>query len=264
MSDNVLLTVTGGIATVTLNRPERHNVFDDALIAELTALFTKVGSDPAVRAVVLESSGRSFSAGADLGWMKRMSGHGYEENLRDAEALGALMKAIDRCPKPVVGVVQGACYGGGVGLVACCDIAVASDAATFSLSEVKLGILPAVISPYVVAAMGERACRRYFLTAERFSAAEAHRLGLVHEVVPADGLAAARDRIIEALWQCGPAAQAAAKDLIFAVARKPTDAAVIRDTAERIATIRASDEGREGLGAFLEKRKPRWLSAAEE
>ncbi|HYD64712.1 enoyl-CoA hydratase/isomerase family protein [Azospirillum sp.] len=264
MTDNVLLSVAGGIATVTLNRPERHNVFDDALIAELTALFTRVGEDPAVRAVVLESTGRSFSAGADLGWMKRMAGNDHDANLRDAEALGALMKTIDRCPKPVIGVVQGACYGGGVGLVACCDIAVASDAATFSLSEVKLGILPAVISPYVVAAMGERACRRYFLTAERFSAAEAHRLGLLHEVVPADELHAARDRIIEALWQCGPAAQAAAKDLIFAVARKPTDAAVIRDTAERIAAIRASDEGREGLSAFLEKRKPRWLSAAEE
>ncbi|WP_029010017.1 enoyl-CoA hydratase/isomerase family protein [Azospirillum halopraeferens] len=257
---NILVTRAGGVATIALNRPERHNAFDDVLIADLTGAFAGVGEDPEVRAVVLESAGPSFSAGADLGWMKRMAGYSHEENLRDAMALAALMQTIDRCPKPTLAVVQGAAYGGGVGLIAACDIAVASDAAVFSLSEVKLGLIPAVISPYVIAAMGERACRRYFLTAERFTAAEAHRLGLVHEIVAADGLAGARDRILKRLFECGPAAQAAAKDLIAAVARRPTDEAVMADTARRIAAVRASDEGREGVGAFLEKRDPKWRS----
>ncbi|MGQ9365825.1 enoyl-CoA hydratase/isomerase family protein [Azospirillum sp. A39] len=260
MSDHILVGREAGVATIRLNRPERHNAFDDLLIADLTAAFRDAGADPEVRAVVLEAAGPSFSAGADLGWMKRMAGYSEEENRRDAMGLAGLMRAIDRCPKPTVAVVQGAAYGGGVGLVACCDIAIASTAASFSLSEVKLGIIPAVISPYVVAAVGERACRRYFLTAERFSAAEAHRLGLVHELAEPDGLAEARDRTLKRLRDGGPAAQAAAKELIAAVARRPVDDAVIADTAGRIAAIRASAEGREGLGAFLEKRDPSWRS----
>lgn len=250
--------VANGVATVRLNRPEKHNAFDDRLIAELTDAFHRVGGNKTVRVVALESTGPSFSAGADLGWMKRMAGQGREENERDAEALAALMSAIDRCPKPVLAVVQGAAFGGGVGLVACCDIAIAATEASFCLSEVRLGLIPAVISPYVAAAIGPRACRRYFLTAERFDAATARRLGLVQEVVPQTELAAARDRMIEHLLKGGPSAQRAAKNLIARVAGAPIDAALMADTARRIAEARASDEGKEGLAAFLEKRKPNW------
>lgn len=264
MSDAVLSRRDGRVAFITLNRADRHNAFDDALIGDLTAAFETAGADEQVRAVVLDATGPSFSAGADLGWMKRMAGYSQEENLRDARALARLMRTIDRCPKPVVAAVQGAAYGGGVGLVAACDIAVAAEGASFCLSEVKLGLIPAVISPYVIATMGERACRRYFLTAERFSAAEAHRLGLVHEVVPADGLGDAVAAILKRLADGGPAAQAAAKELIAGVTRPEPGADVLDWTAGRIAAVRASDEGREGLTAFLEKRKPRWLVPAVE
>lgn len=247
-----------GIATIRMNRPDKHNAFDDALITELTDAFRQAGTDDSARVVVLESTGPSFSAGADLGWMKRMAGQGRAENERDAQALAELMRAIDRCPKPVLGLVQGAAFGGGVGLAACCDIVIASEAASFSLSEVRLGLIPAVISPYVAAAIGPRACRRYFLTAERFDAATAQRLGLVQEVVPQAELNAARDRMIEHLLKGGPLAQRAAKDLIAHVAGAPIDAALMQETARRIAEIRASDEGKEGVAAFLEKRKPNW------
>lgn len=256
---DVLVSVReDGTATVTMNRPDVHNAFDDASIAALTRAFREAGADPAVRCVVLRGAGPSFSAGADLGWMRRMAGYSREENLRDAGALAELMRAIDRCPKPVVAAVHGPAFGGGVGLVACCDVAVASDQAAFALTEVRLGLIPAVISPYVVAAIGERAARRYFLTAERMSAAEAHRLGLVHEVVPGHVLDAAVDRIVGRLREGSPDAQAAAKDLIAAVARRPADDALVADTAARIADQRASPAGREGLAAFLEKRKPSW------
>jgi methylglutaconyl-CoA hydratase len=247
-----------GVATVTLNRPEVHNAFNDTIIADLTETLLRLGEDGQVRAVVLRAEGKSFSAGADLGWMQRMAGYGHVENVTDALALAELMRTLNFLPKPTIARVQGAAFGGGVGLVACCDIAVASDNAGFSLSEVKLGLIPAVISPYVVAAIGERAARRWFLTAERFDAAEALRLGLVHQVVPAGELDAAVDGILTRLADGGPAAQRAAKELVFAVAHRPVDDAVIRDTAERIAAIRASDEGREGLAAFLGKRKPAW------
>jgi methylglutaconyl-CoA hydratase len=249
---------TRGIARVTLDRPAVHNAFDDALIAELTAAFRSLDGDDRVRVVVLAGAGKSFSAGGDLNWMKRMAGYGMAENLRDAEGLGALMSSLDRLAKPTVGLVQGAAYGGGVGLVACCDIAIAASSAKFCLSEVKLGLIPAVISPYVVRAMGARAARRYFLTAEVFDAETARRLGLVHEVAPADGLEAAAAPIVDALLAAGPHAQAAAKALIARVAGAPIDDALVADTARRIAEIRATDEGREGVGAFLEKRKPRW------
>jgi methylglutaconyl-CoA hydratase len=247
-----------GIARVTLDRPAVHNAFDDALIAELVATFRALDGDDRARVVVLAGAGKSFSAGGDLNWMKRMAGYDMAENVRDAEGLGALMSSLDRLAKPTVGLVQGAAYGGGVGLVACCDIVVAADSARFCLSEVKLGLIPAVISPYVVRAMGARAARRYFLTAEVFDAAEARRLGLVNEVVPAGELEAAGARLVEILLQAGPNAQGAAKALIARVDGAQIDDALIADTARRIAEIRATDEGREGVGAFLEKRKPRW------
>ena len=249
---------TGHVTTIRLNRPDKHNAFDDTLIAELTQAFRTAGTDSSARVVVLEAAGPSFSAGADLGWMKRMSGQPRQANEEDAMALADLMGAIDRCPKPVLSVVQGAAIGGGVGLVACCDIAIAASEASFCLSEVRLGLIPAVISPYVAAAIGPRACRRYFLTAERFDAATALRLGLVQEVVPQAELSAARDRMIDHLLKGGPMAQRAAKDLIARVAFSPIDEALMRNTARRIAEARASDEGKEGLAAFLDKRKPNW------
>jgi methylglutaconyl-CoA hydratase len=247
-----------GVATLRLDRAELHNAFDDALIAALTAEFKRLAADAAVRILVLAANGKSFSAGADLNWMKRMAGYSEVENRRDADALAALMRTLDTFPKPTVARVQGAAYGGGVGLVACCDIAVAAQGAVFSLSESKLGLIPAVISPYVVAAIGQRAARRYFLTAEAFNAATAHRLGLVHEVTTADALDAAVEGIVAKLLAAGPIAQRECKTLIARVASGPFDDAMIDDTAERITRIRVSPEGREGIAAFLEKRKPSW------
>ena len=258
MTDALIHTLDArGVATVTLNRPEVHNAFDDALIAELTGLLAHYGADPAVRALILTGAGKSFSAGADLGWMKRMAGYSYEENLADAAGLARLMNVLDRLPKPTIGLINGAAYGGGVGLVACCDIAIASERASFCLSEVKLGILPAAISPYVVAAIGPRQARRYFQTAEVIPADEARRIGLVHEVVAPDRMEAACDRILAAIFQGAPGAQADAKDLVFTVDRPLTDE-VMSETGRRIALRRASDEGREGIGAFLAKREPAW------
>ena len=248
----------GAVGRITLSNPEKHNAFDDELIKGLTGAFTLLAEDVEVRVVVLASEGKSFSAGADLNWMKRMAGYDRAENLADSRALAQLMKVINFLPKPVIGLVQGAAYGGGVGLVACCDIVIAADRASFCLSETKLGLIPAVISPYVVSAIGAQAARRYFLTAERFDAVTAHRLGLVHEMVTADALEIKGQEIIDALMAAGPKAVGAAKDLIFAVDR-PVTAEVIEDTANRIADIRASEEGKEGLGAFLEKRKPAWV-----
>ena len=252
------LTIADDIATVALARGEVHNAFDDALIADLTAAFHDVGANPAVRVVILAAEGKSFSAGADLNWMRRMAGYSEAENLADAKALAGLMQAIDTCPKPTIARVQGAAFGGGVGLVACCDIAVASDRASFCLSEVKLGIVPAVISPYIVRAIGPRAARRYVQTAERFGAAEAHRLGLVHEVAAEDALDAVIGGIVDALRQGGPEAQREAKSLVALVAdRDPAE--VLDETARRIAVIRAGAEGQDGLTAFLEKRPPSWV-----
>jgi methylglutaconyl-CoA hydratase len=254
----VRIEIENDIGTVVMDRPDRHNAFDEHVIAELTAGFAGLGADDAVRAVVLRGAGKSFSAGADLDWMRRMAAYDEAANLADARALAALMRTIDTLPKPTVALVHGAAYGGGVGLVACCDIAIATEAAAFSLSEVKLGLIPAVISPYVVRAIGARAARRYFLTAERFDAVEARRLGLVHELAASDGLEEAARQILAALRGNGPAAVRAAKDLVGAVAGK-APAEVEEDCARRIATMRAGDEGREGVAAFLEKRKPSWL-----
>ena len=246
------------VATVRLNRPDKHNAFDEYLIAELTQAFRDLAADAAMRVVVLAANGPSFSAGADLDWMKRMATLGRGENVRDALALANLMEEIERCPKPVVALVQGAAFGGGVGLVACCDIAIATTSASFCLSEVRLGLVPAVISPYVAAAIGPRACRRYFLSAEKFDAATAERLGLVHRVVEPDALDAARDEMLGHLLKGGPAALTAAKDLIQRVTLARIDEPLRRDTAGRIAEARASNEGKEGIAAFLEKRKPKW------
>jgi methylglutaconyl-CoA hydratase len=248
-----------GVATLTLNRPDRHNAFDDGLIAELTASLRRMGERTDVRVVVLTGAGRSFSAGADLEWMRRMAAASRAANLADAAALGRLMHTLDRLPKPTIALVQGAAYAGGVGLVACCDIALASDRAVFCLSEVKLGIIPAAISPYVIQAIGGRQARRYFLTAEPFSAARAREIGLVHEVVPEAELSATLDRVIAALQLGGPSAQAAAKELVFLCQGRAIDAGLSAETAQRIAIRRASPEGREGLSAFLDKRPPNWV-----
>lgn len=257
---NLAIERQGPLGLVTLNRPERHNAFDDALIAELTEALRSMEGEGAIRIVVLSGAGRSFSAGADLNWMKRMAGFSADENRRDAMALATLLRTIAHFRKPTVARVHGPAYGGGVGLVACCDIAVASQSASFSFSEAKLGLIPAAISPYVIAAIGERAARRYFLTGERFEAAEAWRLGLVHELTASEAeLDEKLGEIVDALLACGPAAQTEAKALIRAVAGRPVTSELIQDTAERIAKLRASPEGREGVAAFLEKRRASWL-----
>jgi len=248
-----------GRATLTMNRPEIHNAFDDTLIAALTGELRELEANPRVRLVILAGSGRSFSAGADLSWMRRMADYTTEENLTDALALAELMQTLNGLTKPTLALVHGAAYGGGVGLVACCDLAIASHRASFCLSEVKLGLIPAVISPYLVQAIGPRAARRYFQSAETFDAATAQRLGLVHEVVAEQDLPATVELLSGAFLKNGPAAMAAAKELVVRVSRGPLDAAMIRDTAQRIAQTRASAEGKEGLSAFLQKRNPSWV-----
>ena len=247
-----------GVATITLNRPERHNAFDDALIRELTGALDRAGADANVRVVVLASTGRSFSAGADMGWMQRAANNAEAENLADARALAALLRTLDQAPKPTIALVQGNAYGGGVGLAACCDIVLAAEQATFRLSEVRLGLTPATISPYVVRAIGARQARRYFQTAEPFTAREAQRFGLVHDIAPPDGLPAARDRIVAELLQGAPGALADSKSLIALAQSSPLDDAMIEETSRRIAVRRATQEAREGIAAFLAKRRPAW------
>ena len=246
---------------MTLNRPEVRNAFDDVLIANLTRTLLDLEKDDSVRVVVLAGAGKAFCAGADLNWMKRMAGYGYEQNLGDARALAAMLKTLDRLSKPTVARVHGPAFAGGVGLVAACDIAVGAAEAEFSLTEVKLGLSPATISPYVMRAMGERASRRYFLTGERFGALEAQRLGLLSVVSASQKLDAEIDEILQQLVQGGPKAHEKIKDLVSAVSRGgPITDAVIDDTARRIAEIRVSPEGREGIASFLEKRRPGWLA----
>ena len=249
-----------GVVRMTLNRPDVHNAFDDRLIAELTEGLVRIGEDESVRAVVLTGAGKSFSAGADLNWMRRMAGYSDEENLADARGLARLMQTLNELPKPTVARVNGAALGGGTGLVACCDIAIASDKATFGTTEARLGIIPAVIGPYVVAAIGPRQARRLMLTGERISAIEAAHIGLVHEVVPAEGLDAAIDAVLENLLKCGPHAISAAKGLVRDLTGRPITAEIVDDTAQRIASLRATAEAREGIAAFLEKRRPAWLA----
>ncbi len=260
MTTNLAIEHQGPIGLVTMNRAERHNAFDDVLIQELTDALRSMEADDSVRVLVLSGAGRSFSAGADLNWMKRIAGYSKEENQRDAMALGALMRTLAHLRKPTIARVQGAAYGGGVGLVACCDVAVAAQSASFALSEAKLGLIPAVISPYVIAAIGERAARRYFLTGEKFDSAEAWRLGLVHELASTEpDMDEKIGDVVEAMLLCGPVAQREAKELIRAVAGRPIHSELIQDTAERIARLRSSPEGREGVAAFLEKRRAAWV-----
>ena len=247
-----------GVATLTLNRPEVHNAFDDALIADLIARLGQLEAAPGIRVLVLRARGRSFSAGADLNWMRRMAAYDTEQNRADARQLGQLMQQLDTLSKPVIAVVQGAAFGGGVGLVACCDMVLATPAARFALSEVRLGLIPAVISPYVIKAIGERAARRYFLSAEAFDAQEARHLGLVSEVVAEEALETRLQTWLKALLRGSPQAQRAAKNLIRAIAGQPVTPTLIQHTVHQIAAIRASAEGREGLEAFLEKREPAW------
>jgi len=257
--DTLEISVAGKVATITLNRPQLRNAFNEDAIADLTMAFDEVSQDAGVRAIVLAANGPAFCAGADLNWMKKMAGYTLAENEADALRLADMLRTIYFSPKPVVARVQGDCYAGGMGLVAACDIVVASDNVNFCLSEVKLGLIPATISPYVIQAMGEQASRRYFLTAERFDAREAHRLGLAHEVVPLEQLDASVDAIVKALVANSPNAVREAKKLVRDIASLPIDDVLLADTAGRIAAIRASGEGREGVASFLEKRKPSWL-----
>jgi len=247
------------VAEVWLNRPDVRNAFNSSVIAELAAAFTDLGADAALRAIVLGGRGKAFCAGADLGWMREMAGFDWERNRADAQALADMLWAVYRCPVPVIGRVQGDCYAGGVGLAAVCDVLVAAEGVNFCLSEAKLGLLPGTISPYVIRAMGEQASRRYFVTAERFSAARAHAMGFVHEVCAADVIDAKVDEIVATLVANGPMALRACKTLVQDMAGQPITAALRDETARRIADIRASDEGREGVQSFLNKRKPAWL-----
>lgn len=256
---NLELRYEAGISTVTLNRPEVRNAFNDEVIEELTAVLHELGQRPEVRCVVLAGNGPAFCAGADLNWMKRVADYTREQNLEDAGALARMLEVLYRLPKPTVARVHGDTYAGGMGLVGACDIAVAAEPVQFCLSEVKLGLIPATISPYVIRAMGAREAHRWFLTAERFSAAEAHRIGFVHEVVPAAQLDARVAEIARALVSAGPEAVKACKQLVHDVAQHEISAGLIRRTVEGIADIRSSDEGREGVRSFLEKRKPDWL-----
>lgn len=249
----------GPISRVTLNRPEVRNAFNDEMITELTLAFTQLGQDPQVRAVVLAAEGASFCAGADLNWMRRMADYSHAENLADAATLAEMMRVIYTCPKPTIARIQGDVYAGGIGLVAACDMAVSVDCANYCLSEVKLGLVPATISPYVIRAMGARAAHRYFLTAERFSAAEALRIGFVHTVVSADQLDAKVAELSKSLLSAGPNAVRVGKALLHEVAGRDIDAPLIASTVASIANIRASAEGKEGVQSFLQKRKPNWL-----
>jgi methylglutaconyl-CoA hydratase len=248
------------VAEVYLNRPEVRNAFNDGVIAELTAAFQQLGGDPTLRAIVLGGHGKAFCAGADLTWMRAMADYSWEQNRADATKLAEMLWTVWSCPLPVVGRVHGDCYAGGVGLAAVCDVLIAAEGVQFCLSEARLGLLPATIGPYVVRALGEQASRRYFTTAERFSAAEAQRLGFVHECVGADALDAKVSEIVAALVANGPAAVKACKQLVKDMAQRPIDAALRDDSAQRIADIRASAEGKEGVQSFLNKRAPAWQS----
>lgn len=260
MSDPSIVTniATDGRATVTLNRPDVHNAFDDELIARLAGDLEKLDQDSGVGVVILAAAGKSFSAGADLNWMKRVADFTEAENLADAEAMAQMLKTLHGLSKPTIARVHGVAFGGGVGLVACCDIAFAAAAAVFSLSEVKLGLVPATISPYVINAIGERQSRRYMLSAERFDAAEAMRIGLVHGVVAAANLDQVIDEMVETLLANGPQAMAEVKAMLDSVTGRRIDDDLAHETAALIARVRVSDEGREGLASFFEKRKPDW------
>ena len=259
MTSDIRIDVDSHVATVTLSRPEVRNAFNDAVIARLSEAFVQLGERADVRAIVLAAEGPAFCAGADLNWMRRMADYTREENLADAAQLAFMLRTIYECPKPTVARVQGDVYAGGMGLVAACDVAVSVDSAHYCLSEVKLGLIPATISPYVIRAMGPRAAHRWFLTAERFGAAEALHMGFVHEVVPAEQLDDQVGEIVRALTAASPGAVRSAKRLVQDVAGRDITRLLIDRTVEGIADIRASDEGKEGVQSFLNKRKPNWL-----
>lgn len=247
-----------GVLNIELNRADVHNAFDEKLIASLSEAMHRIADDDTVQVVCLKGRGKTFSAGADLNWMRRMADYSERENLADARALAEMLRLLNELPRTTVALIQGAAMGGGVGLASCCDIVIAADNARFALSEVRLGIVPATISPYVLAAIGPRHGRRLMQSGERFSADMALRIGLVHERVPADQLEARGEEIVQELLKCGPRAQRIAKELVFEVAGRKIDDGVIDYTARRIATVRATDEAREGVQAFLDKRTPKW------
>ena len=253
------ISTTGAVATVTLNRPDVRNAFNDEVIGELTDAFRELGQRDDVRCIVLAAAGTAFCAGADLNWMRRMADYTREENLADAGQLATMLRTIYECPKPTIARVQGDAYAGGTGLVAACDIAISVNSANYCLSEVRLGLIPATISPYVIRAMGARAAHRYFLTAERFDASEAHRIGFVHEVVSADALDAKVAELAQTLVNAGPQAVRLCKKLVQEVTEQAITPALVQMTVEDIADIRVSAEGREGVQSFLQKRKPNWL-----
>ena len=253
------IDIADGIATVWMNRPDRHNAFDETLIAELDDAFPRLDDDPHTRVMVLGGRGKSFSAGADLNWMRRAAGYTVEENLRDARALAAMLRSIDRARKPTIARIHGAALGGGTGLACVCNVAIAATEASFATTEVKFGIVPATIGPYVVRAIGERNAYRYFLTAERFDANEARRIGMVHEVCAPDDLDARVHAIASSLLVGGPRAQSTAKQLIRSLVYRAVDEVVIDETAQCIANLRATPEAKEGIAAFLDKRRPGWF-----
>ena len=253
-----------GVATVTLNTPEKHNAFNDTMIAALTGIFTNIAANDDIRIVILKSNGKSFSAGADLAWMRRMIDYSYQENLVDANALAKMLKTLNFLPQTSIAQIQGAAFGGAVGLACCCDIVIASNNASFCLSEVKLGLIPATISPYVVSVIGLKAARRYFQSAERFSASKAQQLGLIDEVVELSELANSVKNISEIILKNAPHAVKEAKSLAFDAANQNLDEALIAKTCQRIAAIRVSEEGQEGLNSFFEKRLPAWQTSADQ
>ena len=250
---------TPHVARVWLNRPEVRNAFNDEVIAALAATFDALSRDDDLRVIVLGAHGKAFCAGADLNWMRAMAGYSWEQNRADAQKLADMLATLDSCPVPIVGRIQGDCYAGGMGLAAICDVLVAVDSATFCLSEARLGLLPATISPYVIRGLGEQACRRFMVTAERFSAAQAHALGFVHELCSMDQLDAKVNELVATLVSNGPGATRACKKLVRDVRGVALGDSLRAETARRIADIRASEEGREGLQSFLQKRKPSWL-----
>ena len=252
--------IRDGVARVTLDRPDVRNAFDEVVIKKLTRAFHEIAADSGIRVVVLAGNGTAFCAGADLNWMKRMAKYGHDENLADARALAEMLAALDRLPQPTIARVHGPAFAGGTGLVAACDMAIGTPQAKFCFSEAKLGLSPATISPYVLRAIGERAARRYFLSAEVFDAEEALRIGMLSVLVPATELDATIEGLLQHLLAGGPQAHAKIKNLIRAVAGRPIDEALMADTARRIAEIRVSPEGREGIASFLDKRKASWCS----
>ncbi len=257
------LDISHHIAYVSLNRPEVRNAFNETLITELTSVFSIMRSNNKVRGIVLQAVGKAFCAGADLNWMQKMASYSHAENVADASALATMLRTIYECPKPVIAKIQGDVFAGGIGLVAACDVAVSASTARFCLSEVKLGLIPATIAPYVIRAMGARQAHRYFLTAEIFDAQQAQRIGLVHEVAAHNELDTAVKQITDNLLLASPAALAECKRLLRDVAHAPINDALVADTAERIAQVRASDEGKAGVAAFLHKEVPAWVVAPQ-